>query len=205
MSPRVIPQQLASVAASPAVRRIERLTILITERNAIGQVAREVEVQRIFSDGSERQTTVRAVGYDTTNSRAHPSMVLPTAEARGYIRQAEERKMLEPASAVAQERINLSPDPVSARAAIVQLADTAHAEYPQYAGHWDGEEWQVGIIRRRVSTKAGIALEPGDIVLWRDERDEETRCPIAHSVRNEIKTAVNPSNIKTWTVEGCSP
>lgn len=112
--------------------------------------------------------------------------------------------MLEPAAAVAQERVNLSPDPVSARDAIVRLADAAHAEYPQYAGHWEGEEWQVGVIRRRVRTRAGIAFEPGDVVLWRIKRDEETRYLTAYSVRHEVKTTVKPSNIKPWMVEGCS-
>ncbi|HXA55134.1 MAG TPA: hypothetical protein VNV37_09720 [Solirubrobacteraceae bacterium] len=82
--------------------------MLITERNAIGQVTREVEIERIFSDGSERQTTVRAVGYDTTSSQAHPSMALPPTEARGYIRQAEEQRMLEPAMIATGKSIRLA-------------------------------------------------------------------------------------------------
>lgn len=199
--PRAIPH--ASLAA-PATRRIERLTALITERNANGQVTREVEVQRILSDSSEHQTTVRAIGYDTASSRAHPRMALPTVEARGYIRQAEVQRMLEPATAVAQERINLSRDTASARAAIITLADARHAQYPQYVGHWDGGEWQIGVIHRRVRTKLGVAFEAGDVVLWRDQRDEENSYLTAYSVRNEVDTAINPRNIKPWTAEGCS-
>jgi hypothetical protein len=183
---------------APAVRGIERLTVIITERNAAGEATREVEVQRIFGDGAERQTTVRAVGYNTTTSEAHPLMALPTAEARGYIRQADERKMLEPAAAVAQEHINISPIEAYARAAIVQLADAAHKGYEQYAGHWDGEKWQLGRIRRRVNTKSGVAFEPDDVVLWCDERDQDKRCLTVYSVRNAVDTAVDPRNIRPW-------
>jgi hypothetical protein len=45
MSPRAIPQQLGSVAALPARRRVERLILLITERNATGRVTLEVEAE----------------------------------------------------------------------------------------------------------------------------------------------------------------
>lgn len=42
-------------------------------------------------------------------------------------------------------------------------ADAAHAEWPQYVGHWD--DWRVAQVTRKVSTKQGVAFEAGDLVL----------------------------------------
>jgi hypothetical protein len=50
-----------------------------------------------------------------------------------------------------------------------EAAERAHAQYPQYAGHWDG--WELAEVTRRVTTKGGLAFEPGDLVL----RNPKTR------------------------------
>ena len=70
---------------------------------------------------------------------------------------------------------------------IIQMAQAAHAQWPQYAGHWQGSEWVLVEITRRVVTKGGVAFEPGDITI--------ARPPLwiggdwtAYSLRNRIDT-----------------
>jgi len=56
------------------------------------------------------------------------------------------------AAAAAQERINQAAkdgDP-NLRAMIVAAADAAHTQWPQYAGKWDGPEWEVVRVRSQV-------------------------------------------------------
>lgn len=85
------PAMRASVAGEDGIRR-ER--VIVTERNHALQVVREVEVERIIESGRERQTTVRAAGYDTVTSEAHELRALPTDEARGYIADCEAKGLL---------------------------------------------------------------------------------------------------------------
>ena len=47
-------------------------------------------------------------------------------------------------------------------------AEAKHAQYPQYAGHWDG--WGLVQVTRRVKTKMGEAFKKGEIALGK--RDE---------------------------------
>ena len=49
------------------------------------------------------------------------------------------------------------------RQALITEAAEAHAQYPQYAGHWDG--WRVAEITRNVRTKMGQAFRAGELVL----------------------------------------
>jgi hypothetical protein len=63
--------------------------VIVTERNVALQVVREVVVERTFEDGAERQTTVRAFGYETLTSEAHDERALPPEEARRYIADCE--------------------------------------------------------------------------------------------------------------------
>lgn len=82
------------------------------------------------------------------------------------------------------------------RATIVAQAAERHAPYPQYAGHWDGQEWQLVTITKRVKTKLGVAFEAGEVALARADRVGGYPHPkgwtfvTAYSVRNGIDTSV---------------
>ena len=70
-------------------------------------------------------------------------------------------------------------------------AKAAHAQYPQYAGHWDGPEWILVEVTRTVKTKLGAAFVKGDISLGK----VETEGPMAgswtiYSVSNKVDTGV---------------
>lgn len=56
------------------------------------------------------------------------------------------------------------------RSSLIRQADDAHTRYAQYAGYWDGSEWQVVQARRDVSTKMGLAIAKGDYVLAKADR-----------------------------------
>lgn len=73
---------------------------------------------------------------------------------------------------------------------IVEQAALAHAEYPQYDGHWDGPEWFLVKFTRRVRTKSGVAFEPGDVSIARSPEDGD-EYPTAYSLRNKIDTSVD--------------
>jgi hypothetical protein len=70
--------------------------VIVTERNVALQVVREVVVERTFEDGAERQTTVRAFGYETLTSE----------EARRYIADCEQRELLTASSSINPEGIS---------------------------------------------------------------------------------------------------
>lgn len=82
------------------------------------------------------------------------------------------------------------------RRSIIAEAADAHAQYPQYEGHWDGPEWRLAVFTGRVRTKGGIAFEKGDVTIARPpaNRDEHDRHPVAYSRRNRIDTAVYPKD-----------
>lgn len=46
---------------------------------------------------------------------------------------------------------------------LVAQAESQLAQYPQYEGHWD--DWTVGLVKRDIKTKAGLAFRKGDAVL----------------------------------------
>jgi hypothetical protein len=69
------------------------------------------------------------------------------------------------------------------------VAATAHARFPQYAGHWSGDEWQVGTVGTRLRTKSGVAFEAGDLVLFKREGYQRVETT-AYSIRNGVDTAV---------------
>ena len=45
------------------------------------------------------------------------------------------------------------------------IADRDHAEYPQYAGHWD--DWGLAQVTTDLISKGGVQAHEGDIVLYR--------------------------------------
>lgn len=82
---------------------------------------------------------------------------------------------------------------------IRQLATEEHAEYPQYAGHWDGDDWKLGQIHGDVRTKGGLRFADGDWVLYK-VRHGLVGCATevtAYSVRGEINCSVGGA-IRWW-------
>lgn len=85
-------------------------------------------------------------------------------------------------------------------------AEAAHAQYPQYAGHWD--DWTVGMVTKRIRTKSGVAFEKGDQVMVSPDTRSERIPPrgldkyrpydewpvkqfrTCYSFRNQIDTSV---------------
>jgi hypothetical protein len=61
---------------------------------------------------------------------------------------------------------------------------------PQYAGHWSGDEWQVGTVGTRVRTKSGVAFEAGGLVLFKRGEGYQRVETTAYSIRNGVDTAV---------------
>jgi hypothetical protein len=74
---------------------------------------------------------------------------------------------------------------------LIEQAEEAHKQYPQYEGHWRTWDWDVAKIRRKVRTKMGIAFEIGDIVLVRRQPGlTKSLGWTAYSFRNSCDTAV---------------
>jgi hypothetical protein len=71
-----------------------------------------------------------------------------------------------------------------------------HAQYPQYEGHWDGDEWIVVRLKRNVSTKMGLAFEKGELTIAKAVENDEhlTDGWFAYSLKNGIDTWVR----KEW-------
>jgi hypothetical protein len=73
-----------------------------------------------------------------------------------------------------------------------------HAQYPQYEGHWDGDEWYVVRLKRAVRTKMGQAFEKGELTIARDlddrervgDRSQGSDSVCAYSLSNGIDTWV---------------
>lgn len=70
-----------------------------------------------------------------------------------------------------------------------RIAAEAHASYPQYRGHWDDHRWRLVQITNRVTTKAGVAFEAGDITIAR--RSWSRGDWIAYSIRNGVDTRID--------------
>lgn len=66
--------------------------------------------------------------------------------------------------------------------AIRLRADRDHAQYPQYADHWSGDDWQLHQVTADIITKGGIRALAGDIVLAR----RDGTYPTFYSVRGGI-------------------
>lgn len=73
---------------------------------------------------------------------------------------------------------------------LVFWAELQHVPYLQYQGHWDGREWEVKQMTRRLVTKMGVAFEPGDWVLCKKEGSGVWTRWTAYSFRNACDTAI---------------
>lgn len=60
--------------------------------------------------------------------------------------------------------------------ALRQHAIDSHAAYSQYAGYFDG--WELGTLRRRITTKGGTRLAAGTEVLTNFDRDDLDGKPV---------------------------
>ncbi len=74
---------------------------------------------------------------------------------------------------------------------IKRLAAERHAHLPQYAGHWDGDEWRLVKLTQRVAGKGGVRFEPGDIALGKVEYGMGSRSGYtAYSMRGMVDCSV---------------
>jgi hypothetical protein len=103
----------------------------------------------------------------------------------------------------------------SLRQALITEAAAAHAQYPQYAGHWD--TWRVAEVTRPVRTKMGQAFRANELALVAPETSTDRVCPkgsladyadwpmvefaTAYSRSNGIDTAVRADYIREVTVD----
>jgi hypothetical protein len=106
-----------------------------------------------------------------------------------------------------QDAINAIDTAEGARDLILRAAESAHARFPHYDGHWRREEWQIGVIDSRVESAMGVAFEGGDVVLWHEptledirfaERDGLPPCPTAYSVRFTVDSAIEDVDVRPW-------
>lgn len=100
-----------------------------------------------------------------------------------------------------QETVNLFDGSHRQTAILVRsIAEASHAEYPQFAGYWDG--WQLVRIKREVETKAGMAFRKDDITIVRPIRASFSRIMVgnirvvAYSIRNGVDTEIDISDIE---------
>lgn len=94
------------------------------------------------------------------------------------------------------------------RTRLIASAEESMARYPHYAGHWE-ETYEVATIRRRVTTKMGLAFERGDVVLIR--RRPEADGPgrpgthfVAWSRRNVVDTWIDARDFEWGLVDRVS-
>ncbi len=69
-------------------------------------------------------------------------------------------------------------------------ANQAHSQWPQYAGHWDGDEWVLVQIECTVTTKLGQAFLPGELTIARKETLEGEPVWCAYSMANKCDTVI---------------
>jgi len=81
--------------------------------------------------------------------------------------------------------------------AIREIARQAHKDFPQYEGHWDGPEWSLAVVLRRVRTKAGVAFVRGELVIAKHDADplDGHQRAVAYSVNNRIDTVLRTKDI----------
>jgi len=65
-------------------------------------------------------------------------------------------------------------------------ARAAHEDFPQYNGYWDGPEWVLVRMNRRVKTKMGVAFEKGEVALARKTPKEPDSANLSPAARAEL-------------------
>lgn len=86
-------------------------------------------------------------------------------------------------------------EPALALAALKADADASHAQYPQYAGHWDG--FVLARVNKHVKTKMGVAFEKGDLCLVQVSEPHLLGAGVvtAYSNRNGCDTALKTKDV----------
>lgn len=93
-----------------------------------------------------------------------------------------------------------------AEAALATLrgrAQAAHRAHPQMNGAWMGDEWHLGLMRRDFTTKGGLRFCDGDVVMYREGRDESGLHFTAYSTRGGINVALTMSATPQRIEGGC--
>lgn len=63
-------------------------------------------------------------------------------------------------------------------------------KYPQYKGHYSGDEWEIEEVKQEVFTKMGPAFYFGDVTLVKREGSVGFSHVTAFSFRNGVDTAI---------------
>ena len=100
-----------------------------------------------------------------------------------------------------QTFVNGMNDRFQAANALQTIAMSAHAQYPQFDGHWD--HWILVTITKGLTTKAGEAFRQGDKALM-DPKSNGTHATL-YSVRNGGDTSVPVTNFVYCKAEDYPP
>ena len=76
------------------------------------------------------------------------------------------------------------------KADIKAVANFKHAQYPQYAGHWDDPEWVLVQITTDIKTKMGKAFHKGELALAKRGVLEDLPVWVAYSRGNNCDTII---------------
>lgn len=78
-------------------------------------------------------------------------------------------------------------------------ANATHAAFPQYAGRWDGPEWKLYIVRKKIQTKMGTAFLRGEVVLAKEENIPGIGARIvAYSRTTKIETVLQMKDVTIY-------
>lgn len=75
------------------------------------------------------------------------------------------------------------------------LAEAAHAQYPQYQGHWSGPEWVLVQVVRKVRTKLGVAFEKWDLAIAKRDTLEGKSVWSVYSTKNRVDTVLDSDSV----------
>lgn len=99
-------------------------------------------------------------------------------------------------NAEAGSRLAAGAHPASVAAAVAAVAARQLAEFPQYAGKFDGPEWVLVRCRRAVVTKGGLRFARGDYAVADASPEALPFCSVgaptmsAYSVRGAVSVRV---------------
>lgn len=105
-----------------------------------------------------------------------------------------------------RETITRAIAPEQIRAMVIAVADAQLAQYPQYAGRFNGGEWRAAFVTRVIKTKVGLAFLDDDVTIARGETEQEREqigAPmlrggyvLAYSVRNKVTTSIPAKSVE---------
>lgn len=77
------------------------------------------------------------------------------------------------------------------KAALIARAEAMNAQYPQYAGYWNGPEWEVVTVVRDIRSKGRTIFTKGQQVLAKTETGPVLRFTKEGEAIEPIETWVN--------------